>query len=214
MLVASSRMNSAASVAAKRIVNLLGRMVGRSEAAKGCAEVNHVVRPAGPLPRDRGSSAVFEATHAAVALVLLLAAAVLTGAAALRGFEYDEAYSIFVTSAAPRPAWPVIPFSAGSVRSAYQADASLSAVARALRQTDVHPPLYFWALALWRRAVGSSYFAARMLSVLFGLGALAAIAGIARLVRIPAAPAMLFSLGSTDLLTPAASPAASRWRNC
>ena len=133
--------------------------------------------------------------HAAVALVLLLAAAVLAGAAALRGFEYDEAYSIFVTSAAPRPAWPVIPFSAGSVRSAYQADASLSAVARALRQTDVHPPLYFWALALWRRAVGSSLFAARMLSVLFGLGALAAIAGIARLVRIPAAPAMLLSLG-------------------
>ena len=66
---------------------------------------------------------------------------------------------------------------------------------RALRQTDVHPPLYFWALAVWRRAVGSSLFAARMLSVLFGLGALAAIAGIARLVRIPAAPAMLLSLG-------------------
>src|SRR3954462_15577120 len=34
---------------------------------------------------------------------------------------------------------------------------------------DVHPPLYFWAVTVWRWFVGESEFALRLLSVAFGL---------------------------------------------
>jgi hypothetical protein len=120
---------------------------------------------------------------------------VLSAAAALRSFEYDEGYSIFVTAGVPRPAWPTTPFIAGSARGAYAVHASLPQIARELRRTDVHPPLYFWNLALWRSIAGEGPFAARMLSVLFAVGALAAVAGIAELAGVPPAAAMLFTLG-------------------
>ena len=119
----------------------------------------------------------------------------LSAAAALRSFEYDETYSIFVASGVPRPAWPTAPFLAGTQRGAYTGHASLRQIARDLRQTDVHPPLYFWSLALWRSVAGTSLLAGRMLSVLFAAGALAAVAGIAELAGVPPLTAMLFTFG-------------------
>ncbi len=68
-------------------------------------------------------------------------------------------------------------------------------IAAELRATDVHPPLYFWALAAWRRLAGPGLFAARLLSVLAGLAALASVAGIAGAAGVPAVPAMLVTLG-------------------
>ena len=88
--------------------------------------------------------------------------------------------------------------------------ASLIAIARDLRTTDVHPPLYFWAVALWRRLVGSGLvgsglfgsglfgsglLAARLLSVVCGVAALAAVGVVARRTGVPAVPAMLLTLG-------------------
>jgi 4-amino-4-deoxy-L-arabinose transferase-like glycosyltransferase len=130
-----------------------------------------------------------------VVITLAVAVAILTAAAALRSFEYDEAYSIFVTSGVPRPAWPTTPFLAGTQRGPYRGHASLLQIAWELRQTDVHPPLYFWSLALWHSIAGSSLFAARMLSVLFAFGALAAVARIAELAGVPPVTAMLFTFG-------------------
>jgi hypothetical protein len=144
---------------------------------------------------SRGSITAWLSVAAGPFLVLLLAASVLTGAAALRSFEYDEAYSLFLTSGIARPVWPVTPFTAGSVRQLYDGDASFASIARDLRQTDVHPPLYFWSLAVWRAIWGKSLFVARLYSVLCGLGALAAVAGIARCSGIPAAAAMMITLG-------------------
>ncbi len=143
----------------------------------------------------KGRGSVARRTVALTGLMLAVAVLVLSAAAVLRSFEYDEGYSIFVTSGVPRPAWPTTPFSAGSVRGAYVGQASLRQVARELRQTDVHPPLYFWMLTLWQSIAGNSLFAARMLSVLFAVGALAAVAGIAVLAGVPAPTAMLFTLG-------------------
>ena len=79
--------------------------------------------------------------------VLSLAALALGAAAATRSFEYDEAYSVFVTSPVPRPAWPATMFRASDARAAFTAHAGPAAITRALRATDVHPPLYFWVLA-------------------------------------------------------------------
>ena len=48
--------------------------------------------------------------------------------------------------------------------------AGFGAIARDLRAGDVHPPLYFWAVAAWRWLVGDGLFAARLFSVLCGVG--------------------------------------------
>ena len=84
----------------------------------------------------------------AAALVLLLAAVVLTGAAALRSTEHDEIYSVFVTGGIARPEWPSTVFTPAEVDEPFQVHTNAAETARLLRATDVHPPLYFWALAM------------------------------------------------------------------
>ncbi|MGH7043502.1 MAG: hypothetical protein ACREFY_15440, partial [Acetobacteraceae bacterium] len=128
-------------------------------------------------------------------LVLLLGACVLSGAAVLRGAEYDEAYSLFVVAGTPRPDWPAGAFPAGRVHAVLAGSAGPARIAAELRATDVHPPLYFWALAAWRRLAGRGLRAARMLSVLAALAALATVGAIATAAGVPAALAMAFTLG-------------------
>jgi hypothetical protein len=127
--------------------------------------------------------------------------AFLAGAAALLLFiawhrppEYDEAYSIFLTAGHARPVWPLGVFTAGSVRGLYAGRAGFGQIAHDLRVGDVHPPLYFWALEIWRQVVGPSWFAARALSVLFSLGTLALLARLAALAEVPVLPALGLTL--------------------
>jgi Dolichyl-phosphate-mannose-protein mannosyltransferase len=127
--------------------------------------------------------------------IFLLAALVLGAAAWSRSAEYDEEYTLFLTAGTPRPVWPETVFPADLVRRIQSDHASLGTIAHDLRQTDVHPPLYFWAVALWQRAVGSSLFAARLLSVGFTLAALAAVGVLARQSGVPPPLAMLLTLG-------------------
>jgi hypothetical protein len=126
---------------------------------------------------------------------LLPCAVVLCLAAALRGAEYDEQYTLFLTSGVPRPDWPAGVFPAGLARDIQAGHAGLAEIARDLRATDVHPPLYFWLVAMWRDAFGSGLFVARLLSVLLGLGALTMTGLIARSARVPPVLAMLLTLG-------------------
>ncbi len=127
--------------------------------------------------------------------VLLLAATVLTAIAWTRGAEYDEQYTSFVTSGTPRPVWPVGVLRAGDVSAVQRGHVGPWTVAANLRRTDVHPPLYFWAVAAWRWGVADGPFAIRLLSVLFALGALAVVGMVARRCDIPPASAMLLTLG-------------------
>jgi Dolichyl-phosphate-mannose-protein mannosyltransferase len=126
---------------------------------------------------------------------LLAAGLLLASVAWLRGAEYDEQYTLFLTGRAARPVWPVGVITAGEVRDLQAAGAGFAAIARDLRSTDVHPPLYFWAVAAWRRLVGSSLFAARLASVLFSVVTLGLVAVIARSAGIPLAPAVLLTAG-------------------
>ena len=119
-------------------------------------------------------------------VVLLAGAALLLAAIAwLRGGEYDEFYSVFLIAGDPRPVWPVAPFAVRSVAGFYHGHASFDGIALALRRGDVHPPLYFWALALWRDLVGTDLFRLRLLSVLFSLAGLALLLRIARRIGAP-----------------------------
>jgi uncharacterized membrane protein len=126
---------------------------------------------------------------------LLAAAMLLTAVAWLRGAEYDEQYTLFLTGHVARPIWPAQPITAGVVQELQAADAGFVAIAHDLRATDVHPPLYFWTVAAWRRLAGNSLFAARLASVLFSVVTLGLVAAIARSTVIPAAPAILLTLG-------------------
>jgi hypothetical protein len=127
--------------------------------------------------------------------VLLLAALVLGAATWLRGAEYDEQYTLFLTAGTPRPVWPETVFPAGTVATLQGRHASLGTIAADLRTTDVHPPFYFWAVSLWRQAVGPSLMAARLLSVLCGLVSLFMVGIIARRCGIRPTRAMLLTLG-------------------
>ena len=126
---------------------------------------------------------------------LVPCAVVLSLAAGLRGAEYDEQYTLFLTSGVPRPEWPATVFPAGTVQHIQAGRAGLAAIARDLRSTDVHPPLYFWLVSLWRAVLGHGLFVARLLSVVLGLGALALTGEIARLARLPPVWAMLLTMG-------------------
>ena len=127
-------------------------------------------------------------------IFLIFAALLLSLAAYLRTPEYDEAYSLFLTAGHARPVWPAGIFTAGSVRGFFSGQASFAAIAANLKAGDVHPPLYFWALELWRHWVGPSWFAARMLSVSFSLAALALVGRIAALMARPVLPSMALTL--------------------
>ena len=126
---------------------------------------------------------------------LVLTALVLTAAAWMRGAEYDEQYTLFLTAGVPRPDWPETVFSAGSVAAMQAGHATLTNIARDLRATDVHPPFYFWAVSLWRSVFGPGLFAARTLSVLCGVVSIWIVGVIARRCGIRPALAMLLTLG-------------------
>jgi hypothetical protein len=127
--------------------------------------------------------------------VLALAAAVLITAAWLRGAEYDEQYTLFLTAGTARPAWPDGVFTAGDVAAFQAGQASFAGIAADLRVTDVHPPLYFWITWLWRSVFGPSLFAARMLSVVCGVAIIGLVGMIARRCLVQPWAAMLVTLG-------------------
>jgi hypothetical protein len=103
----------------------------------------------------------------ASAFVILLCVTVLIVAAALRSTEYDENYSVFVTGGIARPVWPEAPFLANEVKEPFIAHTDALNTLKLLRDTDVHPPLYFVILGIWRDLTGDSLLAIRGLSVIF-----------------------------------------------
>jgi len=139
-----------------------------------------------PQAQVRGSSIV---------AALLAAGLLLVAVAGLRGAEYDEQYTLFLTGGTTRPTWPTHAFNAGDVRALQAPRADFARIAHDLRRIDVHPPLYFWIVATWRWLVGDTLFAARLLSVLCSVMTLGLVAAIARAAAIPAVTAILLTLG-------------------
>ncbi|WP_237216308.1 glycosyltransferase family 39 protein [Falsiroseomonas oryziterrae] len=125
--------------------------------------------------------------EAGAELVAAAALALAVAAALLRPFEYDEAYSIFLTHGVARPPWPEGVFTKADIADYFERPGPLGGIAEDLRRTDVHPPLYFWALGLWRHVVEGGFVEARLFSV---LATAAMLAGLWRLVRLAEAPPM------------------------
>ena len=87
-------------------------------------------------------------------------------------------------------------FAAGEVSACRPGTPASIAIARDLRATDVHPPLYFWAVALWRRLIGGGLLAVRLFSRAVWVGGARGGGGDCPVDRVPgAALAMLLTLG-------------------
>jgi hypothetical protein len=127
---------------------------------------------------------------------LALACVVLVIIAWVRAPEYDEAYSLFLTAGHARPAWPTGIFTPGAVRFLYAGHPSFAQIAHDLRAGDVHPPLYFWSLEIWRQIAGPGWFAARLLSILFTVAGLFILARLAAAADVPIYPALFITLFS------------------
>jgi 4-amino-4-deoxy-L-arabinose transferase-like glycosyltransferase len=135
------------------------------------------------------------AVRADTVLAIGIGAFALAAVAALRGAEYDEGYTLLLTAGHRLPKWPDGVFTAAEGQAAFRGLPSAGQIAAELRAQDVHPPLYFWMEAMWRRLAGPSLPAARALSVLFGVASLAGVAAIARRLGIPPWRAVLLCAG-------------------
>ena len=127
--------------------------------------------------------------------VLLAAAAARFPGVVLRSIWYDETITLLETSNGPTD-WPDAPRSASELRAAFEGTPSLPQVTERLRETDVHPPVYYWTLAAWRAALGRSIETARLLSLLLSVASVAVFWGLLRRVGVedPLLPAAAYAL--------------------
>jgi len=107
---------------------------------------------------------------------------------------YDEAVTLLITSGHAKLEW-----SRGL--SQFTPSAHLGKILIDLYHRDVHPPLYFWTLALWRVLLGESLEVARALSVLFTVATLALIYRYAKSakVRLAWVPVLVYAVSSVGI---------------
>lgn len=132
------------------------------------------------------------------ALLALVVCVLAFGGIVDRPILDDEAISLLEVSGHAEPSWPEEPMPAGELRSRMEGRASLVQIAADLRATDVHPPVYYWGLASWRRAYGTSLVTSRAFSTLAVLGAVWIFWAFLRAARCPKAfwPALSFAVAS------------------
>jgi len=107
---------------------------------------------------------------------------------------YDEAITMLTTSGHARPDW-----SLGMEQ--FKPTANLVRILSDLYRYDVHPPFYFWMLAIWRVLFGRSLEVARLLSALFTLGTMGLLYSYAIEVRMkwPPVPVIIYAVSSAGL---------------
>jgi hypothetical protein len=107
---------------------------------------------------------------------------------------YDEAITMLTTSGHAQLNWAL-----GLAQ--FKPFANLARIVSELYEQDVHPPLYFWTLALWRVAFGESLEVARALSALFILGTLGLLYRLAIDLRMHWAsiPVVVYALSAVGL---------------
>ncbi len=108
---------------------------------------------------------------------------------------YDEALTLLMTSGrATLGDW-----SLGMGQ--FKPTANLLKILSQLYTYDVHPPLYFWLLAIWRVLLGSSLEVARMFSAFFTLATLALVYryAVGLGLRWPCVPVVVYAASAAGL---------------
>jgi hypothetical protein len=153
-----------------------------------------LVNPRQTLLSKRLTKTVF------ISLLIVSAGVRLPGLFA-RSIWYDEAITLLETAGYARPTWPREPEAAWTAQRQFQNTTTLSKIYRDLRQSDIHPPVYYWLLIFWRRGLGFSLEAARGFSLVCSV---ASILGFYLLlheakIKSPLIPALVYALTSASI---------------
>ena len=107
---------------------------------------------------------------------------------------YDEAITLLTTSGHATTDW-----SLGMQQ--FKPTANLITILLQLYGQDVHPPLYFWTLAIWRVLFGASLEVARWLSTLFALATLGLLYRYAIEIRMrwSSLPVIIYAVSAVGL---------------
>ena len=107
---------------------------------------------------------------------------------------YDEGLTLLMTSGRATLDW-----SLGMKQ--FHPTANLLKILSQLYTYDVHPPLYFWALAIWRLLLGSSLEVARIFSALFTLATLTLLYryAVGLGLRWPCVPVVIYAVSAAGL---------------
>jgi hypothetical protein len=133
-----------------------------------------------------------------LAILVVITVAVRIPGVFTRAIWYDESITLLETAGNADPSWSALPTPAATEKELLVGSPTLGEVAAGLRETDVHPPVYYGLLSIWRRATGESLEAARLFSVLWStacvifLYLLLRVFGFAR----PFWPSLVYSLSS------------------
>ncbi len=115
-----------------------------------------------------------------------------------RAIWYDESITLLETSGNAQPSWPQQPTLARVAKEQFIGTPSLSQIATDLRETDVHPPVYYWVVSYWRRWLGFSLETARAFSLVCSVGAILVLFLLLQVgkFKYPIIPSLIFSISS------------------
>lgn len=119
-----------------------------------------------------------------------------------RAIWYDEAITLLETAGHGGPSWPTNePRPAYVAKKQFEGLPSLSKITDQLIRTDIHPPVYYWCLSMWRQWFGFSLETARSFSLICSLGTVLVFYLLLRVgqIRYPLIPAFIFGLSTSSI---------------
>jgi len=119
-----------------------------------------------------------------------------------RAIWYDEAITLLEMAGHASPSWPADePKPAYVAKKQFEGLPTLSKITDQLIKTDIHPPVYYWCLSMWRQCFGSSLEAARSFSLICSLGTILIFYLLLRegQIRYPLIPAFIFGLSTSSV---------------
>jgi hypothetical protein len=134
---------------------------------------------------------------ALLALILVSLAVRIPGVSS-RAIWYDEAITLLETAGNPAPDWSESPTPAATQKEFLDGAPTVSEIATGLRETDVHPPVYYILLSKWRLLIGGSVEAARLFSVLISTASIVLFYLLLRTTGFarPFVPTVVYALSS------------------
>lgn len=119
-----------------------------------------------------------------------------------RTITYDESITLLETAGHAGLSPLEKPTLAGIAKKRFVGTPTPSEIATVLRQSDIHPPVYYWLLSFWRRWLGSSLETARIFSLLCSTGTVLALYLLLQAGKFerPVIPSLIFSISSGAVL--------------
>jgi hypothetical protein len=134
----------------------------------------------------------------ALAILVLITVVVRVPGVSNRAIWYDEAITLLETAGHAIPSWSSLPTPAATQKELLVGSPTFGEVAAGLRETDVHPPVYYGLLSIWRRWAGDSIDTARLFSVFWSTATVILLFMLLRVSAFsrPFWPSLVYALSS------------------